>query len=68
MSTARERGLRADESEFARVNTVRKEAFAPAQQDRVDEQHNLVDQSLPEQHRRQRRTSPRRSGQGRLLT
>ena len=40
---ARGRGLRADESEFARVSTVRKEAFAPAQQDRVDEQQNLVD-------------------------
>src|SRR5260370_30492736 len=45
---ARGRGLRADESEFARVSTVRKEAFAPAQQDRVDEQQNLVDQSLLE--------------------
>ena len=55
---ARGRGLRADESEFARVSAVRKEAFAPAQQDRVDEQQNLVDQSLLEQHGRQRRTSP----------
>jgi hypothetical protein len=43
---ARGCGLRADESEFARVSAVRKEAFAPAQQDRVDDQHNLVDQSL----------------------
>jgi hypothetical protein len=51
---ARGHGLRDDESEFARVSTVRKEAFAPAQQDRVDEQQNLVDQSLLEQHGRQR--------------
>ena len=55
---ARGRGLRADESEFARVSTVRKETFAPAQQDRADEQQNLVDQSLLEQYGRQRRTSP----------
>ena len=34
---ARGRGFGADESEFARVNALRKEAFAPAQQDRVDE-------------------------------
>ena len=44
---ARGRGLRADESEFARVGAVRKEAFARAQQDRVDEQQNLVDQPCP---------------------
>ena len=31
----RGRGLRADESEFARVNAVRKAALAPAQQDRL---------------------------------
>src|SRR6266496_3665204 len=55
---ARGRGLRADESEFARVGTVRKEAFAPAQQDRADEQQNLVNQSFLEQHGGQRRTSP----------
>src|SRR5438093_880425 len=55
---ARGRGLRADEGEFAGVSTVRKEAFAPAQQDRADEQQNLVDQSLLEQHGCQRRTSP----------
>ena len=52
------RGLRADESEFARVSTVRKEAFTPAQQDRVDDQHNLVEQSPLKQHGRQGRTSP----------
>jgi hypothetical protein len=54
----RRSGLRANESEFARVSTIRKEAFAPAQQDRVDEQQNLVDQSLLKKHGRQRRTSP----------
>src|SRR5207249_5816991 len=56
--------LRADESEFARVGTVRKEAFAPAQQDRVNEQHNLIDQSPTEQHRRQR-SEERRVGKAR---
>ncbi len=55
---ARGRSLRADESEFARVDGFRKASFAAAEQDRVDEQHNLVDQSLLEQHGRQRRTSP----------
>jgi hypothetical protein len=34
-----------------------KKRFAPAQQDRVDEQQHLVDQSLLEQHGRQRGTS-----------
>jgi hypothetical protein len=63
---ARGRGLRADESEFARISTVRKEAFA--QQDRVDEQQNLVDQSLLEQHGRQRRTSPDDQVRARPLT
>jgi hypothetical protein len=33
-------------SSRGRLSTVRKEASAPAQQDRVDEQQNLVDQSL----------------------
>src|SRR4051812_6107900 len=55
---ARGCGLRADESEFARVGPVRKEAFALAQQDRADEEQNLIDQSLLEQHGRQRRASP----------
>ena len=47
---ARGRRVRPEEREFARVSTVRKEAFTPAQQDWVDEQQNLVDQSLPQQH------------------
>ncbi len=49
---ARGRDLRADEGEFARGDAVRKEAFAAAQQDRRDAQHNLVHKSLPEQHGR----------------
>ena len=40
---ARGQSGRADESELARVSTVRKETFAPAQHDRVDEQQNPVD-------------------------
>jgi hypothetical protein len=35
---ARRRGLRTDKSEFAQVSAVRKEADAPAEQDRVDDQ------------------------------
>lgn len=34
---ARGRNFRADESEFARGGPVRKKAFAPAQQDRIDD-------------------------------
>ena len=55
---ARGCGLRADESEFARLGAVRKEALACAQQDRVDEQQNFVDQPLHEQHGREGRASP----------
>ena len=38
--------LRADESEFARVNGVRQDAFASAKQHGVNDQHQLVDESL----------------------
>jgi hypothetical protein len=48
----------ADEGEFSRPNTVRREAFAPAQQERVDDQHSLVDESVFEQKGRRRRTTP----------
>jgi hypothetical protein len=43
---ARGRHLRADKSQFARIGTVREKAFAPAQQDRINDQYHLVHQSL----------------------
>ena len=45
---ARRRGHCTDERELARVSTVRKAAFASAQQERIDRQHDFVDQSLLE--------------------
>jgi hypothetical protein len=47
----RGRGLRADQSEFARGNTIREEAFPPAKEYRIDEKHNLVGESLLEKRR-----------------
>ena len=55
---ARGRSPRADERELAGCGVLRKDSFALAQQDRIDEQQNFIGQPMLDQHGRQGRTSP----------
>src|ERR1700733_10389724 len=55
---ARGPGLRTDKREFAWRDCIRKETFASAQQDRIDEQQDFVSKPVFEQHWRQRRAAP----------